>query len=142
MQISKVTQKEVIGYLKSYASGLNGGKVQRTVWCSIDSLHRVIRDHTLKDAWYIELEKKEIDAFPEEFLSPMIMEKNLVITVFLGRDTPVDAKGSLEKDFRNAARLYFFPTDRSTDKTCVYFSVLDDNYRVYYDIDYALRLLV
>ena len=142
MLISKATKNEVIDYLKGYASGLNSGRVTRSVWCSIDSVYRIIRDHTLKDAWHIELDQKETDDFPEEFLSPVIMGNNLVVTVFLGGETSVYTVGRLKEGFRNAARLYFFPTDQPTDKTCVYFSVLDDGARVLYDTDYALRLLV
>ena len=142
MLVLKATKREVIDYLKRYASGLNGGRVKKSVWQSIDSVHRIIRDRTRNDAWYVELDQKETDDFPEEFLSPVIMENNLVVTVFLGRDTSVYTKGRLKEGFRNAARLYFFPTDQPTDKTCVYLSVLDDSARVLYDTDYALRLLV
>lgn len=142
MLVLKATKREVIDYLKRYASGLNGGRVKKSVWQSIDSVYRIIRDHTLKDAWHIELDQKETDDFPEEFLSPVIMENNLIVTVFLGGETSVYTKGRLKEGFRNAARLHFFPTDQPTDKTCVYFSVLDDSVRALYDTDYALRLLV
>lgn len=141
MLIYQIKKQDVIGALKDYAASLNRRRITKSVRDAIDTAYRRLRDRTAEDAWYIELEAAETDAFPREFLCPLIMKRNLAVTVFLGRYCSVYTKEKLEEEFRNAAVLCFFPSEKLTDKVSVYFSCLDSSCAEFYDIDYALRLL-
>ncbi len=140
MLILKAAKRDVIRHLEQYSAAL-GGRVKRGVYEKISGVYHTLRDSTTSEARYLEIDENEIDSVFAEYLRPIIVKNNLVVCVYMGRQTSVYAKQKIEAALKNAVAIYTFPTTWETDKIIIWISWLNAVSSEVYDVDFAASLL-
>lgn len=141
MQILAATKTDVIQRLAAYAATLNGGRVKKKVYDSVARVYKMLSDQTQETARYIECSEAEIEILLREYVQPIFDENNIVVTVYLSRQTSVYAKQKVENAVRDAVAAYVFPSTLDDDRIIICLSYLSAAAGELYDIDYAANLL-